>query len=88
MTSNFAKWLEDELEDLRRVRDELRVKMHLAKAEVRDRWSETEEALASLERRAKLTARLAEEPLQQVEEDARKLARDLREGFKRIRAAL
>lgn len=29
--SNFSNWIHGELEDLRRVRDELRVKGHLAK---------------------------------------------------------
>jgi len=86
--TEFSEWVEGELRDLRRVRDELRVQAQLAKAEVRDRWNEMEHALASLESRAKRAARAAEEPLQQLERDARKLVRDLRDGYRRIRDAL
>ncbi len=86
--SEFSEWLDGEIDELRRARDELRVQVHLAKAEVRDRWEEAEKGLASLERRAKQVTRAAEEPLHQLEADARKLADDLRAGYRRIRAAL
>jgi CBS domain-containing protein len=86
--TEFSEWLEGELGDLRRARDELRVQAHLAKAEVRDRWAEAEKGLSSLEGRAKRTARAAEKPLQQLQADARKLVADLRESYRQIRKAL
>jgi CBS domain-containing protein len=87
-SSSFSEWIKNEVQDLRRIRDELRVKAHLGKAEVRDRWDGLERALEALEQRAKRTSRAAEQPLQQLEEDARKLARDVRDGYRRIRDSL
>jgi len=86
--TDFAEWVERELDDLRRVRDELRVQANLGKAEVRDRWEELEHSYATLEGRAKRAGRVAEEPLQKLDQDVRKLVDDLREGYRRIRDAL
>jgi CBS domain-containing protein len=85
--AGFSEWIQAELNDLRRTRDELRVQAHLGKAEMRERWKALEQAFATLEQRARHTARAAEQPLQQIQDDLRKLARDLREGYQRIRDA-
>jgi CBS domain-containing protein len=87
-TASFSEWVEREVQDLRRVRDELRVRAHLGKVELRERWEALEQAFETLEQRAKRTSRAAEQPLQQLEEDVRKLVRDLRDGYRRIREAL
>jgi CBS domain-containing protein len=84
----FSQWVDDELDELRAVRDALRIQIHLGKAEARDRWSELEHAFGGFEQRARRATRFAEEPLHRVEEDLRKLADDLREGYRTIRAAL
>jgi CBS domain-containing membrane protein len=81
----FSEWIRAELNDLRRMRDELRVRAHLGKAEMRERWTALERDFEALEQRAKRTARAAEQPLHQLEDDLRKLARDLREGYQRLR---
>lgn len=39
------------IEELRRVRDEIRVKMHLAEMDVRTWWNEVEPMLADVERK-------------------------------------
>jgi CBS domain-containing protein len=85
---DLPAWIETELDDLRRVRDEVRVQAHLAKAEVRDRWNTLEDGLQSLERRVKHTLRVAEEPLEKLEADVRRLASDLRDGFQRIKDSI
>ena len=85
---DFSDWIQGELDDLRRVRDELNVQSHLAKAELRDAWAGLEEGLVDLERRAKSVARAAEPVLEQLESDARKLVDDLRQGYRRIRDAV
>lgn len=87
-SSSFSEWMEREVQDLRRMRDELRVQTHLGRAELRERWDALERALESLEQRAKRASRAADQPLQQLEEDVRKLASDLREGYRRIRDAV
>jgi len=85
---DFSAWLEGEMQDLRRMRDELRVQTHLAKAEMRSRWEGLEKSFASLEQHAKRTSRAAEQSARQLEVDLRKLAKDLREGYRRIRDAI
>jgi CBS domain-containing membrane protein len=87
-SSEFWDWIKREVEDLRGMRDELRVQAHLAKAEVRDRWEALDRKLEALESRAKRTTRALEQPLQELEKDARKLAQDLREGYRRFRDSI
>ena len=86
--SDFKGWLKQELDELRRVRDELRVQASLGKAELRDRWHVLERGFESLESKVKRTSDAAEEPLRQLEADLRKLARDLRDGYREIRKAI
>jgi tellurite resistance protein len=86
--SDFAAWVKCELDDLRRMRDELRVQAHLGKAELRGRWEALERTFETLESKAKRTSRAAEEPLRKLEQDLRKLATDLREGYRQIRDAI
>ena len=84
-SNNLSDWIERELQDLRRLRDELKVRVHLGKAEARDRWEKLERALHTLETRAKRTSRAAEEPVRKLEQDLRELVKDLREGYRQIR---
>jgi hypothetical protein len=86
--ANFPDWIRRELEELRRVRDELKLKVHLGKAEARESWERLERMLQTLEGKAKRASQAAEKPLQQLEQDLRKLAKDLREGYREIRGAL
>jgi predicted nucleic acid-binding Zn-ribbon protein len=86
--SDFEGWVKKELDDLRRIRDELRVQLHLGKAEVRDRWEPLERELETLETKAKRASHAAEEPLRKLEKDLRKLAKDLRDGYRQIRDAI
>lgn len=84
-SKGISEWIQDELEDLRRMRDELKLQSHLARAELRDTWSELEEGFTELERRARQAASAAEPALKQIGADARKLVQDLRDGYRRIR---
>jgi len=86
--SESRTWVEGEIEELRRVRDELRVRAHLAKADLRDQWERLEGRFDDLERRLKQASRAAEEPLRALEKDARRVLDDLREGYRRFKAAL
>jgi hypothetical protein len=86
--SDFKGWIKQEVTELRRIRDELRVKAHLGKAEARDRWQSLERSYEALESKAKRASQAAEEPLRQLEGDLRKIARDLRDGYRQIRDAI
>jgi CBS domain-containing protein len=83
-----AKKLREEFEALKRVRDELRVRIHLARADARDIWERTEHKVQEVEAKLKVVSRGAEEPLHDVVEAARGLLREIREGYRRIRDAL
>lgn len=86
--SEFSDWVQGEVDELRRMRDELKVQAHLGKAEVRERWSTLEQRFERLEQSARRASQAAGGSLRELEKDARQLARDLREGFRRIRDAI
>jgi CBS domain-containing protein len=85
---NLSDWIEREIQDLSRVRDELKVQLHLGKGEARKRWEDLERTLQTLQRKAKQAAGAAEKPLREVEQDLRKLVKDLRDGYQQIRKSL
>jgi uncharacterized protein YoxC len=78
----------EELEELRRIRDELRVKIHLGKAEAKDLWEKTEHKLEDFENKVKSISSQAEEPLHDVGEAAKLLLDEIKDGYRRIRSAL
>ena len=80
--------LENELQDLQRIRDELRVQVHLGKAEARELWEKSEEKIEAVEAKVRSIRKQAEQPLDNVRDAARLLLDEIREGFERIRTAL
>jgi CBS domain-containing protein len=80
--------LRQEIERVRRTRDELRVKMHLARAEARDRWEALEHRYRQLEAKLEGRARQAEGPARDVGEALKLLAGELRDGYRKIRDAI
>lgn len=83
--SEIREKMEAELEAVRRTRDELKVKMHLAKADARDRWEELERKLKEVERMLKQKAHSAEAPTHELAEAARKLLGVIRDGYRDLR---
>lgn len=79
---------ESELNELRRVRDELRVQMHLGKAEAEELWEKLEKRFHRAEAEVKKVAGRAEEPLQDVAEAAELLLDEIRNGYRRLREML
>lgn len=74
--------------DLERERDELKLKLHLAKADGRDEWARLDGKLAELRLRADAAGTEAREAMDDVGDAARMLADEIREGFKRVRKTL
>ncbi|MDH3212166.1 MAG: CBS domain-containing protein [Myxococcales bacterium] len=85
---DLGEKLADEFEAIQRMRDELRVQIHLAKADARDLWERTERKLEEVEGKLKLVSKGAAEPLHDVAEAARGLLREIRDGYLRIRKSL
>jgi len=84
-----AKW-QEVLADLERQRDELKVRLHLAKAEVRDEWARLrlDEKLATLRQRADAAGGEARGAMKDIGAAADLLANEIREGLERIRKTL
>ena len=86
--SDWRERTENELEELRRVRDELRVRLHLGKKDAQDRWQQLERKMGELEAHAKRAAQRAEAPLQELGDATRKLFDELRRGYRELRGLL
>ena len=70
-------------EDLKRTRDEIRLKIHLGSKEVQDEWSELEQRWSSFESRAEL-----DRSAKNVGDILRILGSELKEAYARLRQAL
>lgn len=77
--------LHEELDSLRTLRDELRVKLHLGSAEIRDQWENLEKAWNHAEARLGVLRRESRESAEEVGEAARLLLDELRTGYHRLR---
>jgi CBS domain-containing protein len=80
--------IHEELNSLRQTRDELRLKIHLAKAEGKDLWEQLEHRLEEAESKLKSVAKDAEGPIQDVSDAARLLLSEIRDGYQKIKEAL
>lgn len=76
------------LSDLERQRDELRVKMHLAKVDGREELAKLDAKLDQLRARAGRVSTEAQSAAGDIGDAAKALASEIREGFDRIRKAL
>lgn len=84
-----AKWQEI-VTDLERQRDELKVRLHLARAEARDEWDrlKLDEKIATLRQRADAAGVEARDAMKDIGKAAESLADEIREGLDRVRKTL
>lgn len=78
----------DALERLTRERDELRVQMHLARAELRDDWEQLERQWEQLQVKLEAAGREAASSAGEVRAAAGTLLEELRKGYRRVRDQL
>ena len=76
------------LQQLETERDELKLKLGLAKLEARDEWQEVEKKMESLRGRLRVAGGEAREASGEVASAARALADEIKEGFARVRKLL
>jgi hypothetical protein len=76
------------MEKLRRERDELRVQLHLGKAEFKDEWEALERKWEHLESRVAGAAEEARDASREVGAAFGVLAEELGEAYRRIRSRL
>lgn len=73
---------------LRTERDELRVRLHLLKAEAKDEWEEVEERWEHLESRLKKAGEAASDSGEDIAAAGKQLAEEIGSAYKRIRDSL
>jgi hypothetical protein len=87
MTDLRGTW-QKVLGDLERERDELKLKLHLAKAESREEFEKLDERIAQLRQRADAAGSEAKGAMGDIGEAAKKLTAEIRQGIDRVRKTL
>lgn len=78
-----------EFDTLAMLRDELRLQMHLAKAEIRDEWNiRLEPTFRLLKTKLDRVEHASVETLNEMRPTLKTLTNELREGYERIRKSL
>ena len=85
---DLRQTLQHELDELARTRDELRVRIHLAKAEAKDEWHKLEDAYTRVSAEVSRTAAEAKGSTGQIGSAARSLLDELRRSYERIKGEL
>ena len=80
--------LTETLGRLEQERDELRVRLHLGKAEARQEWDKLDARIAELRQRIDRAGDEAGDVMQDVGEAAKLLGDEIRTGFERLRRML
>jgi predicted nucleic acid-binding Zn-ribbon protein len=80
--------LKESLERLEQERDELRVRLHLGKAEAKQEWDKLDARIAELRERFDKAGDEAGDVMQDVGEAAKLLGDEIRTGFERLRRML
>lgn len=80
--------LTEMLEKLEQERDELKVRMHLGKAEAREEWDKLDARVGELRARLDKAGDEAGDVLDDVGAAAKLLGDEIRQGFARIRRTL
>lgn len=83
--NDLFRRLDETLAELKRERDELRVRAHLARMEASDEWKEIEAKLAKMEAQAKELVHEADHSVKEAAAHAAiTLGEDIREGLKKF----
>ena len=86
--NDVKKRIEEMLNELKQERDELKVKLQLAKMEAGEEWEKLEAQLEMLEAKTKELGSTAAEASQDIGAAAKLLGEEIANGFKKIRKHL
>ncbi len=84
MSENDSQFKQD-LDQIRQIRDELRVKAHLAQLEAEDAWHELEEKWGNFEAKAKQLVRESGDAAEDVGAATKLLATELRDAYRDVK---
>jgi chromosome segregation ATPase len=87
-TTNARSELDRIVRELGTQRDELRLKLHLAKADAKDEWERLEKKWEHLRGKLDVVGREAKDAGKDVLAATRLVAREIKEGYDRVRALL
>ena len=76
------------IDGLTRQRDELKVKLHLAKADIRDEWDKQETKWEEMRGKMAALSDEGEKSVESITSAAGLLAEEIKKGYERIRRAL
>jgi hypothetical protein len=76
------------VDDLTRQRDEINLKLHLAKAEVRDEWDKLEPKWEEVKGKMSTVREVAGQTAESVTAAAGLIADEIKQGYDRIKKAL
>lgn len=82
--SDVKAGIDKMLNELRKERDELRVKLHLAKMEAGDEWKKLDAKLMKLEAKTKELATATADASKDIGAAAKILGEEISSGFKKI----
>lgn len=82
--NDIKKRINETIEELKQERDELQVKLHLAKMEASDEWVKIQAKLEKLEAKAKELSDASVEASKDIGAAAKLLGEEIRDGFKKI----
>ncbi len=81
-------WLSRELEGLREMRDELKLQLHLGKADARDAFERVEKRWQHLEAKLKVIREESKGDIAQIGEAAKLLTEEIRDGYRHLKKLL
>ena len=82
------EWLTRELEGLREMRDELKLQLHLGKADAKEAFESVEKRWQHLEAKLKLLREESREDLAEIREAAKLLSEEIRDGYRHLKKLL
>lgn len=90
--SDWSKRIDDLVESVKQQRDELRVQMHLAKADAKDEWERLEKKadrfLADAESQSKPLRGAVEESARDIGSALELVGQEIQKGYQRVRERL
>jgi hypothetical protein len=87
-TQDLRDTLQKDLELLGKARDELKLQLHLAKADAKSEWAKLESTWQRVNEQVQLTRNGTEQPIKEISSAAKTLLDELRNGYARVREQL
>lgn len=86
--NQYKRGLEREIELVAQLRDELKVQVHLAKADAKDEWNKLEGRWLSVQDEFKRVSEDTKTPLKELGTSARSVLDELKAGYERVKSNL